>query len=95
MGGIFSSRSERVSLLAWTYLPRLCHLISLRTEKGCWRCNFYQSMEDENELCVLEEWDTRENLNRHMKSERFKVLRGATYLLQEPHETVFHTVAAG
>lgn len=68
---------------------------SLRTEKGCWRCNFYQSMEDENELCVLEEWDTRENLNRHMKSERFKVLRGATYLLQEPHETVFHTVAAG
>jgi len=68
---------------------------SLRTEKGCWRCNFYQSMEDENELCVLEEWDTRENLNRHMKSERFKVLRGVTYLLQEPHEMVFHTVAAG
>ena len=28
---------------------------SLRTEKGCRRCNFYRSMEDENELCVLEE----------------------------------------
>ena len=40
----------------------------LRTEKGCRRCNFYRSMEDENELCVLEEWDTRENLNSYLKS---------------------------
>jgi hypothetical protein len=52
-------------------------------------------MEDENELCILEEWDTRENLNSHLKSERFKVLRGAMNLLQEPYEMMFHTVAAG
>ena len=49
---------------------------SLRTEKGCRRCDFCRSMEDENELCILEEWDTRENLNSHLKSERFRVLRG-------------------
>jgi quinol monooxygenase YgiN len=59
---------------------------SLRTEKGCGRCNFYRSMEDENELCILEEWDTRKNLNSHLKSELFRVLRGAMSLLQEPHE---------
>jgi quinol monooxygenase YgiN len=59
---------------------------SLRTEKGCRRCDFYRSMEDENELCILEEWDTRENLNSHLKSERFRVLRGAMNLLQEPYE---------
>ena len=61
---------------------------SLRTEKGCRRCDFYRSMEDENELCIVEEWDTRENLNSHLKSERFKVLRGAMSLLQEPFERV-------
>jgi quinol monooxygenase YgiN len=61
---------------------------SLRTEKGCLRCDFYRSMEDENELCIVEEWDTRENLNSHLKSERFKVLRGAMSLLQEPFERV-------
>ncbi len=68
---------------------------SIRTEKGCRRCDFCQSMEDENDLSLLEEWDTRENLNRHLKSERFRVLQGATNLLQEPYEMMFHTVAAG
>ena len=65
---------------------------SLRTEKGCRRCDFCQNMEDENELCLLEEWDTRENLNSHLKSERFRVLRGAMNLLKEPYEMMFHTV---
>ena len=68
---------------------------ALRTKKGCRRYDFYRSMEDENELCILEEWDTRENLNSHLKSERFRVLRGAMNLLQEPYEMMFHTVAAG
>ena len=68
---------------------------SIRTENGCQRCDFCQSMEDENELFLLEEWDTRKNLNRHLKSERFRVLRGAMNLLQEPYEMMFHTVAAG
>ena len=65
---------------------------SIRTEKGCKRCNFCQSMEDENELCLLEEWDTQENLKSHLKSGRFRVLRGAMNLLREPYEMMFHTV---
>jgi quinol monooxygenase YgiN len=68
---------------------------SIRTEKGCRRCDFFQSMEDENELCLLEEWDTRKNLNSHLKSRRFRVLRGAMNLLQERYEMMSHTVAAG
>jgi len=65
---------------------------SIRTEKGCRRCDFYQSMEDENELSLLEEWDTQENLKSHLKSDRFRVLRGAMNLLQGPHGMMFHTV---
>ena len=64
---------------------------SIRTEKGCKRCDFCQSMENENELCLLEEWDTRENLKSHLRSERFRVLRGAMNLLKEPYEMMFHT----
>ena len=67
----------------------------IRTEKGCRHCDFYRSMEDENKLCILEEWHTREDLNSHLKSERFRVFRGAMNLLQEPYEMVFHAVAAG
>ena len=66
---------------------------SIRTEKGCQRCDFCQSLEDENELSLLEEWDTRGNLKGHLKSERFRVLRGAMNLLQEPYEMMFHTVS--
>jgi quinol monooxygenase YgiN len=65
---------------------------SIRTEKGCNRCDICQSIEDENRLFLLEEWDTPENLMSHLKSERFRVLRGAMNLLREPYEMVFHTV---
>ena len=66
---------------------------SIRTEKGCKRCDFCQSMEDENELCLLEEWDIQENLMSHLKSGRFRILRGAMNLLKEPYEMTFHTVS--
>ncbi len=66
---------------------------SIRAEKGCKRCDFYQSIENENELCLLEEWDTQENLKTYLKSRQFRVLRGARSLLKEPHEMTFHTVS--
>ncbi|MCX5884770.1 MAG: antibiotic biosynthesis monooxygenase, partial [Proteobacteria bacterium] len=51
-----------------------------------------QSFEDENALCLLEEWDTRESLKSHLESGRFRVLLGAMNLLKEPYEMMFHTV---
>jgi quinol monooxygenase YgiN len=75
---------------------RISSLIGfLRMEKGCRRYDFCQSMEDENELSLLEEWDTQENLKSHLKSEWFIILRGAMNLLQEPYEMMFHAVAPG
>lgn len=67
---------------------------SLRSEKGCRRCDFYRSMEDENELFILEEWDTRESFDCHLNSDGFRILRGAMNLLKEPYEMVFYTVVA-
>jgi len=60
---------------------------SIRKEKGCRRCDFCQSLEDENRLFLLEEWDTQKNHINHMKSDHFKVLRGAMNLLEEPYES--------
>ncbi len=65
---------------------------SIRTEKGCKRCDFCQGMEDENRLFLLEEWDTQRNLRSYLKSGRFRILRGAMNLLKEPYEMVIHTV---
>ena len=65
---------------------------STRMEKGCRRCDLCQSIEDENRLFLLEEWDTEENFKDHLKSEHFRVLRGAMNLLREPYEMMFYTV---
>jgi quinol monooxygenase YgiN len=65
---------------------------SIRMEKGCRRCDFCQSIEDENGLFLLEEWDTQRNFKDHLKSKYFKVFRGAMSLLREPYEMMFHTV---
>ena len=65
---------------------------SIRMEKGCRRFDFCQSIEDENRLFLLEEWDTEENLMTHLKSNQFRVIRGAMTLLKEPHESMFQTV---
>jgi len=66
---------------------------SIRMEKGCKHCDFCQSMEDENRLFLLEEWDTQENLKTYLKSGGFRVLRGAMNLLKEQYEMAFHTVS--
>jgi quinol monooxygenase YgiN len=66
---------------------------SIRKEKGCKRCECCQSIEDEDRLFLLEEWNTKEDLVNHMKSENFRVFRGgANNLLQEPYERMFHSV---
>ena len=65
---------------------------SIRMEKGCRRCDFSQGVGDKDRLLLLEEWDTRENLVTHLKSDHYRVLRGAMNLLKEPYERIFHTV---
>ena len=66
---------------------------SIRKEKGCKHCECCQSIENEDRLFLLEEWDTRENLLSHLKSENFRVFRGgANNLLQEPYERMFYSV---
>lgn len=66
---------------------------SIRMEDGCERCDFCRSAEDEDQLFLLEEWDTREHLIAHMQSDNARVFRGgAQNLLQEPYERKVHTI---
>jgi quinol monooxygenase YgiN len=81
--------SEKRMELSQT-IASLCD--SIRMEKGCKRCDFCESIEDKNRLFLLQEWDTKKSLMIHLKSEHFKVLRGAMNLFKEPCERIFHTV---
>lgn len=64
---------------------------SIRAEEGCRRCDFFQTMEDENILCLFEEWDTQKHLEKHRQSECFQVLRGAMILLERPCEVISYS----
>ncbi len=65
---------------------------SIRVEAGCRSCEVCQDIVDRNRFFILEEWDTQEHLMAHLKSEHYRVFRGATTLLKEPYERKFHTV---
>jgi quinol monooxygenase YgiN len=64
---------------------------SIRFQKGCRRCELCVSAEDENEFCLLGEWENRDDLDKHLGSEIFKVLLGAMSLLKNPHEMNLYT----
>ena len=53
-------------------------------EVGCRSCAVYSDLEDKNYFSLLEEWETREDLEHHLKSSRFGILLGSKILLSEP-----------
>ena len=61
--------------------------------KGCLSCHVFRDIEDKNVFSLIEEWETREALNDHIKSDRFSVLLGTKSLLYEPQQIEIHTVS--
>jgi quinol monooxygenase YgiN len=72
---------------------------AIRQEKGCRRYQIFQNIENENVFSLVQEWETREDMEHHMKSDRFSVLLGTKILLNEQQDiqihTVFHTEGNG
>ena len=50
-------------------------------------------MENDNALCVLEQWATQSDLDAHLRSDNFRLLRGALKLLNGPAQMRFHSVS--
>jgi quinol monooxygenase YgiN len=67
---------------------------SMRKEKGCLSHHLYEDMEDENVLCLLEEWESQEDLENYLKSDRFAALLGAMDLLCEGPVIKFSKVSS-
>ncbi len=62
-------------------------------ERGCLSCNVFRDIEDENGFSLIAEWETRENLDSHIISNRFSVLLGTKSLLCEPLKIQIYTVS--
>ncbi len=60
---------------------------------GCRSYGIFCDIEDKNVFSLISEWRTREDLDRHIRSERFSVLLGTKSLLAKPLEMKIHTVS--
>lgn len=64
----------------------------MEQEAGCLSYTILTDIKDKNRLCVLEEWENREKLDHHLKSDLFGVLLGTKSLLQQAHGIHIYTV---
>ena len=62
-------------------------------EKGCLSYDVFRDMEDRNVFSLLEAWENREDLEHHLRSDRFGVLLGTKSLLSEQLKIQIHTVS--
>ena len=62
-------------------------------ETGCLGYAVSCDIENKNVFNILEEWQSREDLDSHIRSERFRVLLGTRNLLGQPLDFQIHTVS--
>jgi quinol monooxygenase YgiN len=70
----------------------LSMIVSMEKAVGCLSYSLFCNMEDKNLLNLLEEWQTREDLDHYLRSDMFGVLLGTKSLLTEPHGIQIHTI---
>ena len=61
-------------------------------EPGCLSHCVFCDILDEKRFCILETWKNREDLDRHIATDRFSALLGAKILWCEPLDIEIHTV---
>ena len=64
-----------------------------RQERGCLGYHVFQNIEDKNSVSIIGEWETREDLDRHMRSDRFGILLGTKSLLKEKQGILIYTIS--
>ena len=62
-------------------------------ESGCRGYSVFCNIEDKNCFSLHQEWETREDLDQHIRSHRFGVLLGTKTLLSEPPKIQIYTVS--
>lgn len=62
-------------------------------EKGCLGYAVFNDIEDKNVFNVISKWESRQQLDQYISSNRFRVLLGTKSLLCEPLRTEILTVA--
>jgi quinol monooxygenase YgiN len=64
-----------------------------RRALGCVGAHFYADSEDPNAFTLVEEWRRRRDLDRHLRSDEFAAVIGASFLLSQAAEIALNLVS--
>ena len=60
---------------------------------GCLSCGSYTDAQNENVLCYVEDWETEQDLQRHILSDDYRKFLALVDLSSQPPELKFHKVS--
>jgi quinol monooxygenase YgiN len=86
MNALIEKRTEVMQTLLSMIEP-------MENERGCLGFDVFRDIEDKNGFGLLAQWETRDDLDHFIKSDRFSVLLGTKSLLCEPLQVEIHTVS--
>jgi quinol monooxygenase YgiN len=64
-----------------------------RVQPGCLSCRFYQELDNTDTAILIQEWDSRQKLNDHMRSNEFRIILSLMELSSETPEFKLSTVS--
>ncbi len=64
-----------------------------KVQPGCTSCGFYQDVDDPDAILFVEEWESRESLDHHIKAEPYRILLSLMELSVEPPEIKLNTIS--
>ena len=75
-------------------MQTLLSIIESPEKESCYLSyGIFCDIEDKNVFNLISEWETRQDLNHHIRSDRFSVLLGTKSLLCEPLQIQIFTVS--
>ena len=79
----------------WDVLKTIHTIIGPTTVRsGCLHCGLYSNTSNDDELILLEKWESHEALERHLRSDEFRKIIAAMETANELPEISFNTVAS-
>ena len=59
---------------------------------GCKSCRIYRELGNDETVIVIQEWDSKNHWDEHLRSDEFAVIVGAMSLLQKPDTVEFQVL---
>jgi len=64
-----------------------------RVQPGCISCRFYQDIDDSDAVLLVEEWESQELLDRHIRSHEYRIVLSLMELSIKAPEIKFNTIS--